>query len=241
MRKFKLKKEKYFNKLRKNIMNMKDEKYLGRGKAGLDEIDHNKEPEEILIDHGGNNFKDDQQIKIPFFSEGYYKNELKDLESMLNNEKVNNEKVNNEMINNHIHPMPENQKKDEGNTNDQSKLNLSLTPDKKDLTKRLSTIIKSSQIRPCVLDTELRKLSKEFRNLLSGKKIENEDVIQKKLSFNNIIEENNESMEESINQEDIEALESEILKKVLKENFGYDEFRNGQLETIKNILNGKVI
>ena len=125
------------------------------------------------------------------------------------------------------------------------KINLTFTPDKNELTKRLSTIIKSSQRRPIVLDSELRKLSKEFRYLLSGKKLVNEDEPQKKLCFNEnnqINEENNESSvdEESVNQEEVEKMESEILKKVLIENFGHEQYRSGQLETIKSILNGKV-
>ena len=58
MRKFKLKKEKYYNNLKKNMINLRDEKYLGRGKSGLDEVE-NKDAEENLLGIEGTNFKDD--------------------------------------------------------------------------------------------------------------------------------------------------------------------------------------
>ena len=129
------------------------------------------------------------------------------------------------------------------------KINLSATPGKSELAIRLSTIVKSSIRKQITLGTELGKLSKEFRYLLSGKKNNIEEEIEKKLNFNEkdemiiINEENNEStnsLNESLSKEEVDSLETDILKKVLKENFNQDDFRSGQLETIKNILNGKV-
>ena len=243
MRKFKLKKEKYYNNLKKNMINMRDEKYLGKGRSGLDEVE-NKDAEENLLGIAGNDYKDDTQIKVPFFSKGYYDNEENNLNIQLEKEKngVNDASVINEEFD----------KKDEiSNVNEIiiPKINLSATPGKSFLATRLSTVVKSSIRKQITLGTELRKLSKEFRYLLSGKKFFLEEEIEKKLSFNdnnemNIInEENNsstQSVDESLSKEEVDVLETDILKKVLNENFNQEDFRSGQLETIKNILNGKV-
>jgi hypothetical protein len=246
MRKHKLKKEKYFNKLRKNLASIKDEKYLGRGKSGLDEIEPIKESDEILIDYGGNNFKDDPQVKVPFFSEGYFVNELN-----TSNKKIEDEKSINEAIITsdkkevEIIEIPSSLVKQIIDESQGPTIPLSVTPGKQDVTKRLSTIMKSSIGKKLALDTELRKMSNEFRFLLSGKKCNIDENIDKKLNFNeeNAIPElpNESSVDESLKKEEIEALESDILKQVLNENFKMEEFKKGQMETIKNLLNGKVI
>lgn len=245
MRKHKLKKEKYYNKLRKNLAGMKDEKYLGRGKSGLDEIEPLKELEEIPIDYGGNDFKDDPQVKVPFFSEGYFINEINYSHRLIEDQKSLKEaQISSEKKEMEIIEIPSSLVEKIIEENENQKLPLSVTPGKQDITKRLSTIMKSSNGKKLVLDTELRKISNEFRFLLSGKKCKTNDDIDKKLNFNeeNAIHElsNESSIDESLKKEEIEALESDILKQVLNENFKLEDFRKGQIETIKNLLNGKV-
>jgi hypothetical protein len=245
MRKHKLKKEKYFNKLRKNLASIKDEKYLGRGKSGLDEIDPTKDSDEIPIDYGGNNFKDDPQVKVPFFSEGYFINELNSSSKMLEDGKSTKEAmIASDKKEVEIIEIPPSLVKQILEENQGPTITLSVTPGKQDVTKRLSTIMKSSIGKKLALDTELRKMSNEFRFLLSGKKCNTDENVDKKLNFNeeNAIAElpNESSVDESMKKEEIEALESDILKQVLNENFKMEDFKKGQIETIKNLLNGKV-
>lgn len=144
-----------------------------------------------------------------------------------------------------------------------------ITPNKNEnvITTRLTTALKSS-LRKCVpLDTELKFLSKEFRYLLSDKKDEieklnqiKEEELNKKLNYNTttpIKEELTESKMEideeqktitKVNEndnstimtdEEISKLENDILSKVLEENFKHKHFLDGQLQTIKSILNNK--
>ena len=89
---------------------------------------------------------------------------------------------------------------------------------------------------------------------MSGKKREVEEPVEKKLNFNdepkheeskqNKIEEvpevdENSFTADNLNQNEVEQLENDILLKVLEENFGFIDFRPGQLQIIKNILNNK--
>ena len=135
-----------------------------------------------------------------------------------------------------------------------------ITPNKNVITTRLTTALKSS-LRKCVpLDTELKFLSKEFRYLLSDKKEEieklnqiKEEELHKKLTYTPVKEEDKMDIVEDdviksenknennaiMSDEEISKLENDILIKVLEENFKHEAFLDGQLQTIKSILNNK--
>ena len=134
-----------------------------------------------------------------------------------------------------------------------------ITPNKNVITTRLTTALKSS-LRKCVpLDTELKFLSKEFRYLLSDKKEEieklnqiKEEELHKKLTYTPVKEEDKMDIVEDdvvseakndnnaiMSDEEISKLENDILLKVLEENFKHESFLDGQLQTIKSILNNK--
>ena len=196
-----------------------EDKYMGKGKDGLDDIDTLKEETnaELIIEPSGKTLIDEVQEKNPCFSEGYL---LEALNPVMDKSAIKDKKHD-------------------------------LTPGRL-LTNKLTTALKSS-LRKCLpLDTELRFLSKEFRYLLSDKKLEAEHLqkmkqesIEKKLNFgvqeNAVKVEKEEKVEndELMSDEDVEILENDILLKVLDENFGYKTFLPGQLHIIKNVLNGK--
>jgi len=253
-RKMKQNKEKQFEKLKNRMKNQADLKYLGKGKDGLDNeeeliedvnlsyLDNNKDKEEVFIENS--------QTKVvfqksPFFSEGYYTN----LEEVLKSAQKGNEPY-------IINPVEKEKTDEKLATKDLSNIKLprpNPTPNRL-LTNKLTTAIKSSFKKRVPLDSEIRMLSQEFRCLLSGKKREVEEPVEKKLNFNdepkqeeanhNKIEEVPEQDENSytadnLNQNEVEQLENDILLKVLEENFGFIDFRPGQLQIIKNILNNK--
>ncbi|MCQ2818729.1 MAG: DEAD/DEAH box helicase [archaeon] len=124
------------------------------------------------------------------------------------------------------------------------------TPNKKLITNRLTTALKSS-LRKCVpLDTELKFLSKEFKYLLSDKKEQmdklneiKEEELQKKNEMLIDIEEDQMPIDDgnNLSPEEISNMENEILIKVLQENFSFNSFRPGQMEAIKHLLNNKKI
>ena len=71
----------------------------------------------------------------------------------------------------------------------------------------------------------------------------NEAAISNTINTNSVIKEDCDN-EDSADKDDvpdseIEKLENDILLKVLEENFGFKKFLPGQLDVIKNILNGK--
>ena len=94
------------------------------------------------------------------------------------------------------------------------------------------------------------------KNTQKQQQNQEENQIEKKLNFfqtenipindpniyhNNSINENISEISEyeNMNDNEIENLETDILQKVLEENFGFKNFLPGQLHTIKNILNYK--
>lgn len=109
-------------------------------------------------------------------------------------------------------------------------------------TRKLNTVVKTSLAKQVPFDTELRLLSKEFKEILSGKK----EIVQKQLNFEEKRDNETkkelkyESEPEMMDEVEIEGLENEILSKVLEENFPYKSFLNGQLDIIKSVLNRKV-
>lgn len=221
IRRYKLNHGRKFNKIQKQIIQGSENDYLGKGKSGLDDIDTLNEDMKEDITHKSNvNLLKELNEKMPVFSQGFITN---------------------------------------GHFPKSGMKNEDVTPNKA-LTNRLTTALKSS-LRKCVpFDTELKFLSKEFRYLLSDKKdeiekmnvIKKEEIEKKKLDFipddltqqlqtgndNNkmdIIQEEGNGMSD----DEITKLENDILLKVLEENFGWKSFYEGQLETIKSILNNK--
>ena len=72
-----------------------------------------------------------------------------------------------------------------------------------------------------------------------------DEMIPKEVDQSNQFNQSNQTPEQIFTENiypnddaDIESLENEILIKVLDDNFGFASFRKGQLELIKNILNG---
>ena len=221
IRKTKLNRSKQLYKYQKNTISKttNSQNYLGKGNNGLEDLETLKK-EQTEIDKDDSNYLNIIEQKIPIFSSGYIKNEMTV------------------------------EKKD-------------ITPEKiieNPITNKLTTALKSSLRKCAPLDTELKFLSKEFKYLLSEQKDKvdkinkiKEEELHKKLEFtpsNNNKVNNNENKinslnnmdiieEEEITDEEIINLENDILLKVLEENFNYKQFLDGQLQTIKDILNNK--
>lgn len=207
-------------KLQKIIKSASKDNYLGKGPEGLNELDDiHSEDMDLVTGITEHNLINELNSKVPCFSEGYY-----------------------------------NQSDETLNKEGQDPASLQ-TANKKDLTpgrvitNKLTTAVKSSLRKRIPLDTELKFLSKEFRFLLSDRKQDaeelmklKEEVVEKKLDFNDkmiVEEEEVQSEKESLSEEEVEKLENDILLKVLEENFGHKTFLPGQINTIKNVLNGK--
>ena len=224
IRKTKLNRTKELYKYQKNTISnsTNSQNYLGKGNNGLDDLETLKK-EQTEIDKDDLNYLNIIEQKIPIFSSGYIKKEMTI------------------------------EKKD-------------ITPEKiidNPITNKLTTALKSSLRKCAPLDTELKFLSKEFKYLLSEQKDKvdkinkiKEEELHKKLEFtplnNNKINKNEnkkyslnnmdiieEDIKEEITDEEIINLENDILLKVLEENFNYKQFLDGQLQTIKDILNNK--
>ena len=221
IRKTKINRSKQLYKYQKNTISKStnSENYLGKGNKGLEDIETLKK-EQIEIDKDDLNYLNVIEQKIPIFSSGYIKKEMTV------------------------------EKKD-------------ITPEKSienPITNKLTTALKSSLRKCAPLDTELKFLSKEFKYLLSEQKDKvdkinkiKEEELHKKLEYtpsnNNKVNDNENKInclnnmdiieEEEITDEEIINLENDILLKVLEENFNYKQFLDGQLQTIKDILNNK--
>lgn len=251
----KLDRGKEFEKQITKKFNTCDNIYFGAGKEGLEENEDKENNIQIY---------NETVTKVPIFSEGYFDNELIINDNLLNlddnddalpiemmelDTKENDYNKNNlkdstavkanistiNTTNNNLSNL-----KDIKNTNFKQKRNI--TPLL--FTNHLKTAIKTSKRKHILLDTELKHLSNEFKNLLSNKKL---PQIEKRLDFTeqknnnnlNVIKEEPEPHQD-LNDEEVKELENEILTKVLEENFGFNNFLFGQLNTIKSILNGKV-
>lgn len=274
IRRVKIDRSKAYYKFQNSVGKNVDDKYLGRGKEGLEteliiegedtEIENlnsaNDNIEQNLaifkgIQYNQNSIEESQIItaKVPHFSEGFYINAIEETRSAMRSVQED-EDINLIISNNH---------QQINHKNDISSIKLprpSNTPLRL-MTNKLTSALKSSLKKKVPLDTELKILSKEFRFLLSGKKKEAEEYLQliqkekenveKKLNFNDkeedkmIIDEVPENFSENdengddLSESEVEKLENDILLKVLDENFGFQDFRPGQLETIKNILNNR--
>jgi ATP-dependent DNA helicase Q4 len=117
-----------------------------------------------------------------------------------------------------------------------------LTPNKI-IHNKITTALKTSLKKNVHLDTELKRLSKEFRYLLTNQKSKL-DSVEKKLDFTepkklNPNKQQQEDKSEFLTEQEMKKLEDDILLKVLEENFGFKEFLPGQLQCIKNLLNWK--
>ena len=219
IRKTKINKTKELYKYQKNIISntSNSENLFGKGNKGLEDIESIKK-EETEINKIDLNYLKIIEQKIPIYSCGYITKEMT-IKKDNTPEKINNI-----------------------------------------ITNKLTTALKSSLKKCTNLNTELRFLSKEFKYLLSE---QNEKVnkineikqqeLNKKLEFTNnnnekiiipvkktemeIIEE--EPLNNELTEDEILNLENDILLKVLEENFSYTQFLEGQLQTIKDILNNK--
>ena len=202
-------KYKKFDKLNKEQELKSDNVYFGKGSTGVDDIDSMVKDEEgqFIYSEMAN------QIKIPYFSEGYLNNELRE------------------------------------HHNDSKTPSKSIIP----ITQRLSTIFKSNNLQKEAFFSAIRDQSKEFKKLIKT------DNIEKKLDFTEPILEVKETptvekskskqekyknidpelIDDMLSDDEVINLEDEILTKVLQDNFKFERFRDGQLTTIKNILNNK--
>jgi RecQ family ATP-dependent DNA helicase len=271
IRRVKIDRSKAYYKFQNTAARNGDDKYLGRGKEGLDTelIIEGEDADMVNINSANNNIEENLALlkgvqfnqnafdetsmiaaKVPYFSEGYFNNALEEtrsaMKSMQGDEDINLIIENNHQNNNQKNDFSSIKPPRPGNT----PLRL--------MTNKLTSALKSSFKKKVPLDTELKILSKEFRFLLSGKKKEAEEYlelvqkekenVEKKLNFNDkeedkmIIDEvpeNSSENEDDLSEGEVEKLENDILLKVLDENFGFQDFRPGQLQTIKNILNNK--
>lgn len=100
------------------------------------------------------------------------------------------------------------------------------------LKNKINHIYNESVVKNTLFDTEFKKVKNEMIALFSGYQEPLPQDYQQHL----------EPIKEALDFEDKEEqpeFENEVMTKLLKDNFGFDSFRIGQMETIKSIFNGQ--
>lgn len=227
IRKQKFDKRRKIEKFNKSIELSRDTTYLGKGAEGLDDVEAMLKDDEAEVICNDLQF---ESTKLPYFSEGYFNKEMRTAAKQVENESAKK------------------------NTKEKNTPNRSAM-----LTQRLSTIFKSNLPKREGFVSAIRDQSKELRSLIKNDKVEKKLNFFEQLQMSAVKEEKEDAKpqieysskkeryknldpelaDDLLSDDEVSNLEDEILIKVLEDNFGHSSFKDGQLNTIKHVLNNK--